>query len=587
MRSFLFCISIIFAAGFVHGETLVVRQEHPAASDQNPGTEARPLKTISAAAARVKAGDKVVIHQGNYREAVVVTASGTAEKPIVFEAAPNETPVIKGSDILTGWEREEGAIWKVKLSPFPPSGPDGKSVTFWNTNDVRQIILRDGAMADAQRLRRVTEQKAMEAGTFFCDPKALFLFVWLPDSKSPADQPIEVSRRGAWLSVFGQHITIRGLAMRHASTTAIAGWPACNLLGESVILENCTITWGDFGGVSLSGNRNQLRNCLIAFHGNSGVAGSGEGHLMESCRVVFNNLDRYNPNWHAGGAKLIPNFRRSKIRSNEFGNNLGPGLWLDDACDENVIDGNYAHDNEGPGIMVEVSRGNLVCNNLSIANRNFLSGPYRDASGKEETILNSEQRAGISRLVRVYHAGDGRGIYVSSAPETKVLNNTVYFNEAEGICVEGPPRGVMSTRGSVVMNNISVFNHGSQLTFPSSPEPKDALPIISDYNLLFSVGAVFAKSGWGGNPAWSITEWQKSSSQDAHSFDADPRFAMAAMNDFRPLPGSAALASGMPQPEVDHDFLGQPRSRDRVSIGAFEGSAKAYPIPAWTHLLSP
>ena len=48
------------------------------------------------AARGVAAGDRVVIHGGVYREAVVVAASGTAERPIVFEAAPGERVVVMG-----------------------------------------------------------------------------------------------------------------------------------------------------------------------------------------------------------------------------------------------------------------------------------------------------------------------------------------------------------------------------------------------------------------------------------------------------------------------------------------------------------
>ena len=44
--------------------------------------------------------------------------------------------------------------------------------------------------------------------------------------------------------------------------------------------------------------------------------------------------------------------------------------------------------------MVEISTGNLVSNNVSVANRNLLSGPYRNADGKEATyhIANSGSR---------------------------------------------------------------------------------------------------------------------------------------------------------------------------------------------------
>src|SRR5574340_1815410 len=55
------------------------------------------LRSVTAAAERVEAGDTVVIHGGTYREHVVVTRSGTAEKPISFVAAPGEYVLLTGA----------------------------------------------------------------------------------------------------------------------------------------------------------------------------------------------------------------------------------------------------------------------------------------------------------------------------------------------------------------------------------------------------------------------------------------------------------------------------------------------------------
>jgi hypothetical protein len=234
--------------------------------------------------------------------------------------------------------------------------------------------------------------------------------------------------------------------------------------------------------------------------------------------------------------------------------------------------------------MVEISVGNVVSNNISAANQNHRSGLYRDGEGKEKEVLWSEPRVAPSRYLKIYHAGDGRGIYISSAPDTRVLNNTIYANEAEGICVEGPPRTVegitMSTRGSVVLNNIIAFNHGSQLTITGG----DGIPdsgTTSDHNLLFSLGALLAKKGWEGPGALALGEWQKSSGQDAHSIDADPRFAASAMGDFRLLSGSPAVEAGRPIADVSADYFGRARSATKPSLGATEGATLNYPVPAW------
>jgi len=46
----------------------VVAQNNLASSDDNPGTEAKPFKTISKAAALAEPGDTVFVYGGIYRE---------------------------------------------------------------------------------------------------------------------------------------------------------------------------------------------------------------------------------------------------------------------------------------------------------------------------------------------------------------------------------------------------------------------------------------------------------------------------------------------------------------------------------------
>jgi parallel beta-helix repeat protein len=67
-----------------------------AGSDSNPGTEARPFRTLQHAADLTQQGDTVYVREGNYHEAVQITNSGTLCSPITFAAYPNERPVIDG-----------------------------------------------------------------------------------------------------------------------------------------------------------------------------------------------------------------------------------------------------------------------------------------------------------------------------------------------------------------------------------------------------------------------------------------------------------------------------------------------------------
>ena len=59
-----------------YSRTYHVNGNHPKASDQNPGTESLPFKTIDRAARVVKAGERVLIHAGVYRELVRPRSGG-------------------------------------------------------------------------------------------------------------------------------------------------------------------------------------------------------------------------------------------------------------------------------------------------------------------------------------------------------------------------------------------------------------------------------------------------------------------------------------------------------------------------------
>jgi hypothetical protein len=75
-------------------------------NDSNLGTSTAPFRTINRAAQVAVAGDVVIIRNGNYLESVFVKNSGTATKPIVFQAEN------RGGVVLTGGQYKfQPAAW--------------------------------------------------------------------------------------------------------------------------------------------------------------------------------------------------------------------------------------------------------------------------------------------------------------------------------------------------------------------------------------------------------------------------------------------------------------------------------------------
>ena len=92
-----FCLiltgSALEKAGGILMVTYVVDQNHAKATDDGPGTEEVPFKTISRAAEMAKPGDTVLVRAGIYRERVAPARGGEEGMPITYMAAPGEAPM--------------------------------------------------------------------------------------------------------------------------------------------------------------------------------------------------------------------------------------------------------------------------------------------------------------------------------------------------------------------------------------------------------------------------------------------------------------------------------------------------------------
>ena len=87
----------------------MAREYHVAkyGNDKNTGTKEYPFLTISHAAKMADQGDTVIVHAGEYREYVKPEhGAGNELGRITYMAAEGEKAVIKGSEIVTGWEKK-------------------------------------------------------------------------------------------------------------------------------------------------------------------------------------------------------------------------------------------------------------------------------------------------------------------------------------------------------------------------------------------------------------------------------------------------------------------------------------------------
>jgi hypothetical protein len=117
---FIFLVSTFWSVQWVNAT-----EYHVAASgnDSNPGSLSKPWRTVQHAADSVTPGDTVFIHNSTYKEEVVLKYSGTAEAPITFSAAPDESATVEGLEFAVGTAHmnisnlkiEGRSIWRVWL----------------------------------------------------------------------------------------------------------------------------------------------------------------------------------------------------------------------------------------------------------------------------------------------------------------------------------------------------------------------------------------------------------------------------------------------------------------------------------------
>ena len=84
--------------------------DNPAARETNPGTEARPWKTIRSGTQSLQPGDTLLIKAGTYRETVNLTKSGTEAEPIRIRAYPGDEGkvIINAAESVTHWQKCAG-----------------------------------------------------------------------------------------------------------------------------------------------------------------------------------------------------------------------------------------------------------------------------------------------------------------------------------------------------------------------------------------------------------------------------------------------------------------------------------------------
>ena len=458
---------------------------HGDASDENPGTEDRPFKTIGRAAAVLEPCEKAVVHEGVYRECVRPARGGTGpDGMIAYEAAPGEKVVVKGSRVWRGaFRRSEGfrseppedgprvwagdlpAEWFVGYNPFMAMNFSSEYTTFvsdWSKAEKERFLLRRGMVfADGRPLAQVYRyvQLAETAGAFWVEDPGLRIHFTLPEDADPDDVTLEVTTQE---QVFAPperglgYVRVSGFTFEHAADGVPVPQRAMVSAsrGHHWIIEDCRVRWANACGVDV-GNETWhaprkapdepsgghiLRRNVVSECGICGIAAVGnnahtlvEDSLIE--RIGGQNVERI---YETGGLKFHTCdgvlIRRNVFRHTRW----APGLWLDYLNRNCRVTGNVFADIESilGACYIEVSHApNAVDHNVFWdIRRPAAPGDHRPNSAQAVSVDTGERCVVAHNLfagVRDWYAVDvsliqsGRivGGRVGLCRKHKVLNN--------------------------------------------------------------------------------------------------------------------------------------------------------------------
>ena len=160
-------------------------------SDKNPGTRAKPVKTIQRGVKLAPVGGTVVVRKGVYRETV------TLSKKVTLQNYPKEAVWLDGSSPVTGWVadgsmwRKDGWTTRFDSSPTYTQGAKDSTAANWGfvNPDYPMAAHPDQVFVDGAPLEQVKSKSLVKAGTFFLDQATSKLYI----GTNPTGKTVEAS----------------------------------------------------------------------------------------------------------------------------------------------------------------------------------------------------------------------------------------------------------------------------------------------------------------------------------------------------------------------------------------------------------
>ena len=424
-------ISLLLVVLFAFGTGSYATEYHVSVkgNDANTGVESAPFRTIGKAAQAAYAGDVITVHAGTYREWVNPPRGGeSAERRIVYRAAPDERVELKGSELVANWKKEKNGVWKTVIpnSFFGDYNPYSDPIYgdwFYSLGRIHhtgEVFLNNKSLYEKETLEKVLHPEAntgiadAEGSTYtwYCEVDGQNTTIWANfHQHNPNKEQVEISTRRTCFYPEKpgiNYLTIRGFHISQAATQW--GAPTAEQIGmvathwnKGWIIEDNVISNSKCSGITLGKERGTGHNVWL-----NDESIDGSLHYIEvTFRTLRNGWSKENIGSHIvrnneifaceqtgicgsmGAAfSLVENnhihdiWTKRQFEGAEIGgikfhaaidtrivhnriHRAGRGIWLDWMTQGTRVSGNLLYDNDTDDMLIEVRHGPyLIDNNI-------------------------------------------------------------------------------------------------------------------------------------------------------------------------------------------------------------------------------
>jgi hypothetical protein len=414
-------------------------------SDSNPGTSAKPFKTIQAgvnkalAYSRSGVATTVDVEAGVYREAVTI-AGKTSSASMTVRAATPGSVYIDGADVLAKWYKSGSSVYAF---PWADSVEGCSLPAGWYTGMPPISLRNEMIFVNGISMTQVMSASQLVPGTFYVNGPYQEVDVYPPSGTDMDTAEVEVSARQATLTVNASRaLAITGLVFQHAASCMnVSG---ANVFSSSnILLDDVQANWNNWGGLGISGSSGiTVENSIGSYNG-----GLGFGAFEDVDALYENNETDYN-NWRGamvalydvamGGTKLMQT-HTVDVSGQQSYNNAAEGLHFDTDNMNVTIDGAHLVHNLVENLQLEASQGPFTVENSSFctggtginlinaADVTITNNHFYD-NGNTVGNLVQDQNAQVflagkagGRIVTNFQTGAETNVYTSN---TKMEDNT-------------------------------------------------------------------------------------------------------------------------------------------------------------------